>query len=168
MKPNLPSAEEFARWAHAAQRYGEKPYSAHLEEVVEIIRSRSSGDPQLETIGWLHDVLEDTPVTPTFLEEIFGEEVSKNVALITDPNVVDRAERKKVLNLRLRLASVATFARALIAKTADRLANVRASLREDNKEMVKLYKDEYPAFREAAYRPGLCDEWWEELDRALA
>jgi hypothetical protein len=30
-----------------------------------------------------------------------------------------------------------------------------------------MYRREHPAFREAAYRPGLCDELWREMDRIL-
>lgn len=32
---------------------------------------------------------------------------------------------------------------------------------------MAMDRREHPAFRAAAYRPGLCDELWPEMDRIL-
>mgnify|MGYP003331794011 CR=1 FL=1 len=60
----------------------------------------------------------------------------------------------------------------LVVKAADRLANVRESVRSslldpDNKHLPK-YRAEHPEFRLSAHRPGLCDEIWAELDKLLS
>lgn len=163
-----PTAEEFARWAHAGQKYGDHPYSVHLEEVVSIIRSLFLGSERLallETVGWLHDILEDTYVIPTQLELFFDSGVAFAVIMMTDSDEKDRSKRKAQANSVLK--GLDENNPALIVKVADRLANVRFSLRGLNETMLKLYSEEYPAFREAAYRSGLCDPWWKELDLIL-
>lgn len=57
---------------------------------------------------------------------------------------------------------------ALIVKAADRLANLRESARGRSGSKLDMYRQEHPAFRAAAYRPGLCDGLWEEIERLLA
>jgi hypothetical protein len=55
---------------------------------------------------------------------------------------------------------------ALIVKTADRLANVRAA-RSNNPRLLAVYRSEHPAFRPAAWRPSLAVSLWKELDGLL-
>jgi len=54
---------------------------------------------------------------------------------------------------------------ALLVKAADRLANMRACVRSKNKDFLKMYIEENKVFKEAAYRPDLCDEIWEEINK---
>ena len=56
---------------------------------------------------------------------------------------------------------------ALVVKAADRLANVRACIADRKRDLLDVYRDEQEAFRRAAFRPGLCDALWTELDAAL-
>jgi hypothetical protein len=53
-------------------------------------------------------------------------------------------------------------------KACDRLANLRQSARGARGSKLDMYRAEHPAFRDAAYRPRLCDELWAEMDRVLA
>lgn len=56
-------AREIAYQAHAGQfrRDGVTPYTAHLEAVVGRLAGES---PEIQATGWLHDIVEDTGVTP--------------------------------------------------------------------------------------------------------
>jgi hypothetical protein len=45
----------------------------------------------------------------------------------------------------------------LKVKTADRLANVRNCIITSNDGLLKMYKKEHAAFKEAVYRPGICE-----------
>ncbi len=56
---------------------------------------------------------------------------------------------------------------ALEVKAADRLANLRMSAGSGSDSKLDMYRREHTAFRQAAYRPGLCDELWQEMDRIL-
>ena len=54
-------AEAFAVAAHGDQRYAGGPYRDHLAAVVRVLREYGYDGPY-EAAGWLHDVVEDTPV----------------------------------------------------------------------------------------------------------
>jgi len=60
----LEIAEKIAREAHAGQTEEStgEPYIRHIERVVEIVKGDTA-----KAIAWLHDVLEDTPVTAAAL-----------------------------------------------------------------------------------------------------
>jgi hypothetical protein len=53
-------------------------------------------------------------------------------------------------------------------KTADRLSNVRACVADANRVLWSLYRSEHAVFKTSAFRPGLCDELWSELDGLLS
>lgn len=103
------------------------------------------------------------------LEEVastFGSAVARCVALLTDQPGANRKERKA--KTYARLAQVQGHDElALIVKAADRLANVRACVEDRNDRLWCVYRDEHAAFRSAAYRPGLCEPLWPELDALL-
>jgi (p)ppGpp synthase/HD superfamily hydrolase len=157
-------ARAFAVAAHGDQKYGTAPYVVHLDQVATIVSGVDGGGPAL-AVAYLHDVLEDTDVTPDAVEESFGPFVRRCVEIVTDPPGNSRKERKRLLHERLK-GVPESHALALIVKAADRLANVRTSAR-DNPRLLAMYKEEHPAFRDAAFRPGLCDDLWTEMERHL-
>jgi (p)ppGpp synthase/HD superfamily hydrolase len=144
--------------------YGVRPYSEHLDEVAVILRA--FGESAV-AIGYLHDVLEDTMVPATVLEDQFGALVTRCVRLLTDEPGDSRADRKAATYRKLRAIPPGSAEElALVVKAADRLANVRACLR-DNPRKLAIYRDEHPAFRGAIRRQELSDEIWRELDQAI-
>ncbi|MCA9637311.1 MAG: HD domain-containing protein [Myxococcales bacterium] len=164
------AARDFALAAHGDQRYGERPYAAHLEAVVAIVASLPADDDAaaLAAVAWLHDVLEDTQTTAEALRERFGEVIAAAVAHLSDPPGASRRERKALLHRRLAGLEhePASERLALIVKAADRLANARASA-ADNPRLLAMYRGEHGELRAAALRPGLCDPIWAELDALL-
>lgn len=164
--PETPDdARAFAIRAHADQRYGTRPYSVHLDEVASIV----GADPFLRTVAYLHDVVEDTAVSEDEVRTRFGADVAVAVAGLSDPPGENRKARKIALNLRLRAldAAVAGERGTLIVKAADRLANVRACVRGADPKL-EMYRAEHEGIRAAAFRTGLCDELWAELDSIFA
>ena len=157
-------ARAFALAAHGDQKYGDHPYAFHLDAVVAIL-GRYGEDAQV--IGYLHDVVEDTAVTLDHVRGRFGDRVANCVALVTDEPGPNRRARKTRTNAKLARVD-REYELALVVKAADRLANVRASAGASSGSKLDMYRAEHPAFRQAAYRPGLCDELWEELERILA
>jgi (p)ppGpp synthase/HD superfamily hydrolase len=158
------NARDFAATAHGEQKYGTAPYVVHLDEVARIV---SSVDPHEDAaaVAYLHDVLEDTSVTAETVEGNFGTFVRLCVEIVTDPPGATRKERKALLHERLKAVPESHYL-ALIVKAADRLANVRSSAR-DNPGLLSMYRKEHAAFKDAAFRPGLCDELWAEMERHL-
>ena len=157
-------ARKFAIQAHGDQQYGDQPYSVHLDAVAALAKSFGA---EAEAIAYLHDVVEDTTVTLLDIEKAFGCFIARCVAILTDEPGANRRERKK--KTYQKMAEVeAELNLALIVKVCDRLANVNASLSSDNERMLEIYRQEHPVFRSAAYRAGLCDNLWVELDSKLA
>jgi (p)ppGpp synthase/HD superfamily hydrolase len=164
MATTLDQARSFAVTAHGEQKYGHRPYSYHLDAVAAIAA------PYGETaavVAYLHDTVEDTEATLEEVERQFGSVVAGCVALLTDEPGANRKERKA--KTYAKLAKVSGPAElALLVKVADRLANVRACVHDRKTSLWELYRSEQPAFRQAAYRSGLCESLWAELDSLLS
>lgn len=159
----IQKAREFAVKAHGGQMYGSAPYAVHLDAVAEIL----SGYGELAvTIGYLHDVVEDTAVSLSEIEAVFGSVVAASVGYLSDAVGGSRSEKKAAANAKL-AAVPAEYNVALLVKVADRLANVKASL-ANNAEKLAIYAAEHAAFKAAAYRAGVGEAIWAELDELLA
>jgi hypothetical protein len=163
MSEAVSRAREFAVAAHGDQLYGDKPYAVHLDAVAELLAPNGE---LAQVIGYLHDVVEDTAVSLDGVRREFGDMVAACVALVTDEPGANRRERKAKTNAKLAAVSGKDVL-ALVVKAADRLANLRASVSGGSESKLGMYRREQPAFRAAAYRPGLCDELWREMDRIL-
>lgn len=157
-------ARAFAIDAHGDQRYGDQPYSVHMDAVAGLLESYGE---DAQTIGYLHDVVEDTSVTVNRVREEFGELVAQCVKLVTDEPGTNRQERKTRTNAKL--SAVPDDLRlALVVKAADRLANLRVSTLGGADSKLEMYRREHAAFREAAFRAGLCDGFWAEMECILS
>ena len=161
----IEKAKNFAIQAHGSQKYGEHPYSYHLGKVAEIVKAYSE---EIQATAWLHDVIEDTPITLDEISSEFGFIISEAVALLSDQPGDNRKERKqKTYALLSQVDTNSNQAIALIVKAADRLANLRECLKTQHKRLLDVYIDEHQAIRSAICRPGLCDEIWEKIDNIV-
>ena len=159
----LEEARSFALKAHGDQPYGDRPYSFHLEMVVGNLAPYGE---QAQVIGYLHDVVEDTKARREQIESQFGPFVAECVALVTDGPGKSREEIKSKTNEKLSCVTGPTQL-ALVVKAADRLANVKACVLDQNRLKWEVYRKEQSAFRQAAHREGLCDPLWAELEKLL-
>jgi (p)ppGpp synthase/HD superfamily hydrolase len=156
-------ARAFAIKAHADQQYGARPYSYHLDQVAALAQPYGE---EAVAIAYLHDTVEDTHVTTGEIESRFGTRIAACVALLTDEDGSNRKERKEKTYKKLAAVSGPNEI-ALLVKAADRLANVRACVKDRNQKLWLLYQSEQTTFRAAAFRPGQCDALWSELDILL-
>lgn len=80
-------AAKFARAAHASidqrRKYTNEPYIVHPTAVAGIV-SEVTDDPVIIAAAWLHDVVEDTPVSIEEIEAEFGPDVASLVDDLTD------------------------------------------------------------------------------------
>ncbi|MBF9002454.1 HD domain-containing protein [Vibrio sp. CAIM 722] len=156
-------AKDFATYYHGEQKYGADPYLKHLEAVA--ILSRPYG-AEAVTIAYLHDVVEDTAVTLDVIEKQFGPFIARCVSILTDQPGDTRAERKA--KTYERMSHVAGREKiALVVKAADRLSNLRMCCITQDKERMAMYQQEHPQFKQCAYRKGLCDEFWLEMNELI-
>lgn len=157
-------ARSFAIAAHGDQKYGDRPYTHHLDAVAELAVPYGE---EAVVVAYLHDTVEDTPITLQDIEAAFGPKVAACVSLLTDQPGANRKERKAKTYAKLATVRGETEL-ALIVKVADRLANVRACVADRKRGLWEVYQSEHPAFRDAAYREGLCEPLWSELDGLLS
>ena len=71
------------------KRYGNSPYSVHIENVVEYIKKYSYYIDKNEIndvicAGYLHDTIEDTPTTPTIIRKLFNDRIADIVFAVTN------------------------------------------------------------------------------------
>lgn len=172
-------ARQLAAEAHAGQLYGKRPYTDHLDEVAEVLAEFGYADALHQDGAFLHDVPEDTALTGI---DLFKAGVADNVVAValfcTDEPGHNRKERKArtlkrmhaLLSLYLKDHEAYTYVPAGVrVKVADRIANVRACLRDgaEGRGLLKMYRREAVAFREALYHPGICDAMWEEYEKLM-
>ena len=122
------AAARFAAEKHAHQKrkgQNQEPYINHLIEVAELIASSSAAvDPELIMAGLLHDTVEDTAVTLTELDHLFGPDVAGLVAEVTDDKSLPKEARK---HLQVEHAHEKSE-RAQVLKLADKISNLRSIL----------------------------------------
>jgi (p)ppGpp synthase/HD superfamily hydrolase len=164
LNPTQQQARTFAIDAHSEQRYGDHPYSFHLDAVAALAASYGE---EAVVVAYLHDTVEDTQVTIEEITGKFGPKVAACVGLLTDEPGANRKERKA--KTYAKLAEVrGPNELALVVKAADRLANVRACLADRKQDLWQLYRSEHAVFKASAYRSGLCEPFWVELDSLLS
>lgn len=152
---------DFAVAAHGAQKYGDKPYSIHLRHVVSLLRKVSCSDKTI-VAGYLHDILEDTPISFKTLEEQYGSDVAQDVWACTGVGA-NRKERNASI-----YAKLAKRPSAIPVKLADRLANVMTS-KDSSPRHFSMYKSEYQEFRTAILKadPDVLSKPWGQLLMSL-
>jgi len=115
------AAERFVRLAYEQAGKGQDP--EHALQVGDLLERLGCSDAVVAA-GVLHDVLEDTAVTPGEIAAAFGDEVAELVGAMTeDRSIADYRERKRALR-----ASVQRSGRAgMLILAADKLARLRTA-----------------------------------------
>jgi len=156
----LREAKIFAGGAHAGQKYGSRPFTVHLAQVAQVAKDFGLSQ-EIQIAAWLHDIIEDTPVTYNDIKVNFGTPVAELVYAVTDELGRNRHERKEKT-----LAKCQRMGRDTVAlKLCDRIANMRFSKKEDAGHF-QMYLKEAQFFRDLLYNPvDKLDDLWEELDK---
>lgn len=102
---------EFSKKAHAGQMYdsGESYFKGHVLPVVSLVK-QVTDDPEMITVAYLHDVLEDTDVTYGRLVDAYSEKIADMVLELTKAGYNYFPELKSK--------------ECIIIKYADRLSNL--------------------------------------------
>lgn len=111
------------------RKYSKQPYDVHLKAVADLVAGVTD-DPEMIAAAWLHDVVEDTPITRDDVEREFGRAVARLVDELTDvsrPGDGNRTARKAIDRAHLAAAS----ARGKTVKLADLTDNARDICRHD-------------------------------------
>lgn len=158
-KDNIRKAYDFIMFKHDGQlRKSGEPYYHHLVEVAYILAELHCG-PATIIAGFLHDVVEDTDVTISDIEKMWGSEVAKIVDALTkiqrlklsriDAEEFEAEDHRKIF------LGMAKDIRVIIIKLADRLHNMRtlAALSPERQHVIS--KETMEVFIPIAHRMGL-------------
>jgi GTP pyrophosphokinase len=159
-------AFQFAYQLHRGQyRKSGEPYINHPIAVAGLLRYLG-GDSAMVAAGFLHDIIEDTEVTPEELEQHFGAEVRhlvEGVTKLSKFNFSNTTERQAE-NFRRMFLAMAKDIRVIVVKLADRLHNMRTLdfLPEHKQRSIALETREI--FAPLANRLGIGRLKWELED----
>jgi (p)ppGpp synthase/HD superfamily hydrolase len=159
-------ASRFARQAHKDQtrKYTGEPYFVHLHEVA-LLCVRHGCSKRTIAAAYLHDTIEDQPVTYEDLVEAFGREVANIVRDLTDtPASAGSRKERKAMDIE-RLAAASSDAQTI--KCADMISNTSSIVRHDV-NFARTYLPEKRAALTVLTRadPTLLELAWASLTRA--
>ncbi|MFN2463152.1 MAG: bifunctional (p)ppGpp synthetase/guanosine-3',5'-bis(diphosphate) 3'-pyrophosphohydrolase [Candidatus Dormibacteria bacterium] len=166
----LTRAYETASKAHFDQnRLSGEKYIQHPLEVADILVGLRLDAETLAT-AILHDVVEDTYVTPDDLKRDFGPEIAKLVAGVTklDKISMASAEKAEAENIRKMLVAMAEDIRVVIVKLADRLHNMRTVSALPEARRLRMARETMDIFAPLAHRLGMWQLKWELEDLAFS
>ena len=181
VRKNIPGADvdvlrrayRVANKAHEGQeRLSGDPFIMHCIEVARNLASLRL-DTATVAAGLLHDVLEDTPVTPEELEKEFGPEIATLVEGVTKigalsfPGGTTSQEEKQAVNLRKMLVATARDVRVILIKLADRLHNMRTIEFLPDDAIRRISRETRDIYAPLAHRLGIARWKWELEDHAF-
>lgn len=159
-KKKYEEAKMFAVRNHGLQEYDGFPYHKHLQDVVDVIVEFGYHGKYI-IAAWLHDILEDCPVSYNDIKKNFGEEVAEIVYCVTDELGRNRKERKGKTYPKIR-----SNPDAIIIKLADRIANLQNCL-DKNHGMLNAYVKEHDGFKFQLQVPNHAIELWDHLETLI-
>lgn len=137
-------AKVFARKAHAGLGIittsgDEKPQIEHLQEVADLVWASGGTDAEIAA-SWLHDSVEDTPVTLADIQETFGQEVADIVRGLTDEiEIVHLSNSERKAKQAERIKNENDSVKRI--KIADQISNVRLMVLDPKASWVEGAKD---------------------------
>ena len=153
----LKRAYDFAKKAHANQkRASGEDYFIHPCTVARILADLGL-DAATVAAAFLHDVIEDTPVSEGDIKKEFGEEVLELVLGVTKLDKIQfhSKEEEQAENFRKIFVAMAKDIRVIIIKLADRLHNMRSLNFLSKERQLRMARETLDIFAPLAHRLGI-------------
>jgi len=165
----LDRALRLAYEAHQGHfRLSGEPYIVHLVEVARVLAEIGMDDTTIAA-GFLHDTVEDTPVTLERLRSEFGETVAMLVDGVTKiPELkYESTEEKQASHFHKMLLSMSKDLRVIVIKFADRIHNMRTISYLPRKAQERMALETRDVYAPLAHRMGVGRFKWELEDLAF-
>ncbi len=163
-------AYEVADAAHAGQkRKSGEPYIVHPIGVADLL-AQLGMDTATLVAALLHDVVEDTDMTVADIEREFGEEAAALVDGVTklDRIKVSSKEEQQAESLRKMLIAMASDARVLVIKLADRLHNMMTIHHLPRPKQQRIAEETLSIYAPLAHRLGMQNFKWQLEDLSFS
>lgn len=133
-----------------------EPYYYHPVEVAKIMAADFTIDDESVAAALLHDTVEDTVVTLSDIEEMFGETVAHLIDGVTKiTGVFENRDSKQAETFMKLLLSMAEDIRVVLIKFADRLHNMRTISHLPRQKQLKKATETMELYAPLAHRFGL-------------
>jgi RelA/SpoT family (p)ppGpp synthetase len=165
----LAAAFDFSFQLHAGQfRASGEPYIIHPIAVADLLRDIGASAAVIAA-GFLHDVVEDTQVTPEDVEARFGAEVRALVEGVTKLGGIHFTNKTEAQaeNLRRMFLAMASDIRVVLVKLADRLHNMRTLGALKPEKQQRIARETREIYAPLANRLGIGRFKWELEDLAF-
>ncbi len=165
----LAAAFDFAFQLHEGQfRASGEPYIIHPIAVADLLRDIGASAGVIAA-GFLHDVVEDTDVTPEQIEQHFGAEVRALVEGVTKLGGIHFTNKTEAQaeNLRRMFLAMASDIRVVLVKLADRLHNMRTLGALKPEKQQRIARETREIYAPLANRLGIGRFKWELEDLAF-
>jgi RelA/SpoT family (p)ppGpp synthetase len=165
----LAAAFHFAFLLHDGQvRASGEPYICHPVAVADLLRDIGASAGVIAA-GFLHDVVEDTDVTPEEVEQHFGPEVRALVEGVTKLGGIHFTNKTEAQaeNLRRMFLAMASDIRVVLVKLADRLHNMRTLGALKLEKQQRIARETREIYGPLANRLGIGRFKWELEDLAF-
>ena len=156
-RETLVHAYRYAEEAHSGQkRASGEAYFIHPCAVAKILMELGL-DCATVAAAFLHDVIEDTPVTEEDIRREFGDEILRLVSGVTklDKIVFKSREEEEAENFRKIFVAMAKDIRVIIIKLADRLHNMRSLNFLSKERQLKMAQETLDIYTPLAGRLGI-------------
>jgi GTP diphosphokinase / guanosine-3',5'-bis(diphosphate) 3'-diphosphatase len=166
----LRRAHDTAAEAHQGQvRKTGDPYITHPIAVAHML-AQYGLDADTIAAAFLHDTIEDTPLTLAQLEQDFGKDIAQLIDGVTKLDRVrySNREQAQAASIRKMVVAMARDVRVLIIKLFDRLHNMRTVYALREAKQVRVARETLDVYAPLAHRLGVQEIKHEFEDRCFA
>ncbi|HEY7821211.1 MAG TPA: HD domain-containing protein, partial [Acidimicrobiia bacterium] len=166
----LRRAHATAQRAHEGQvRKTGDPYITHPTTVAYML-ARYGLDADTIAAAFLHDTVEDTPLTLDQVEQDFGTDIAELIDGVTKLDRVrySNREQQQAASIRKMVVAMARDVRVLIIKLFDRLHNMRTVYALREAKQVRVARETLDVYAPLAHRLGVQEIKHEFEDRCFA
>lgn len=141
MQEKIKKARDLAVEQHGDQLYNTHKYSYHLDQVYQLV-CEANLDDDFKIGAFLHDTLEDTPLTYETIFKDYGKNVADMVLTVSG---FGANRKEKHQDMKSKLSENLQY---VDLKMADRIVNMRNCVLSNNTKLLNTYLKEMDSFKE--------------------